>query len=347
MSTSDDATLTITGGKLSNGGGRYAGLDTLKAICAFLVVCIHAKTRLEIGEYISTIGRIAVPIFLMITGYFYHSSTKEKKQSQIVRVLRLYLVTQCIYIIYEVFLTVVIPTRAISKYFSLHNIALFVLCNETTPDSAHLWYLLSLFYVLNIAYWLDTRIKSKVKYFACVTLIMLSLILGVYSKAILGTAMPELVTRNFLFVGVPYFIIGEYIYDNRDKLERILKKHYSKIAMIAILLLVSTLFEHLIVLKIWKNTEGIIYLTTPLLAMCIFVCFLFSDIQESIISKIGKDCSSTIYVAHLMIYEVSSMVCNRIGLINCFLVGAPIIVFISSLLYACTWNKIKQCFAKR
>ena len=155
--------------------------------------------------------------------------------------------------------------------------------------------------------------------------------------------MPELVTRNYLFVGFPYFVIGEYVFDNRKEIETVLKTHYKIIAMATVLLMGATLCEHLIVSRLWINFEGTIYITTPLLATCIFVCFLFSDMQESIVSKIGKEYSSTIYVSHLMIYEVSSMVCNSLGLAPIFSIGAPIVVFILALLYSSTWNKIKHC----
>ena len=332
---------------VSNSGGgrtvRHVGLDTLKAICAFLVVCIHAKTNLIIGEYIIVIGRTAVPIFLMITGYFYHLSSETQKKFQIAHIFRLYLIAQSIYILYEILLAVVIPARKISDYLSWNRISLFFLVNETTPDSAHLWYLLALIYVLGFAYWFDRKIKIKIKYAICIILIIMSFIFGIYSNAIFGVVMPELVTRNYLFVGFPYFIIGEYVFDNRKAIETVLKTHYKLVAMITVLLMGATLCEHLIVSRFWINCEGNIYITTPLLAISIFVYFLFSDMQESIVSKIGEKNSGTIYVSHLMIYEVSSMVCNNLGLARVFSIGAPIMVFLLALLYSSTWNKVKHC----
>ncbi|UEA30492.1 hypothetical protein LK422_03580 [Blautia massiliensis (ex Durand et al. 2017)] len=43
----------------------------MKAICAFLIVCIHAPFPGKFGAYFTTLTRVAVPIFFMITGYFY------------------------------------------------------------------------------------------------------------------------------------------------------------------------------------------------------------------------------------------------------------------------------------
>ena len=60
---------------------RFNGLDILKAICAFLVVFIHVPIQGFMKEYLVALCRIAVPIFFMITGYFWSNDlNKQKKQ---------------------------------------------------------------------------------------------------------------------------------------------------------------------------------------------------------------------------------------------------------------------------
>lgn len=58
---------------------RNNNLDILKAISAFLVVCIHIKFPGKFGEYINIIAALAVPIFFMITGYYYENMKKKGK----------------------------------------------------------------------------------------------------------------------------------------------------------------------------------------------------------------------------------------------------------------------------
>ena len=54
---------------------RYDGLDLAKFLCAFLVVCTHVAYA---GKHIiSPMTRFSVPVFFMITGYFY-ASVREK-----------------------------------------------------------------------------------------------------------------------------------------------------------------------------------------------------------------------------------------------------------------------------
>lgn len=43
---------------------RDDSVDALKAVCAFLVICIHAPFPGTAGQYFNAICRIAVPIFL-------------------------------------------------------------------------------------------------------------------------------------------------------------------------------------------------------------------------------------------------------------------------------------------
>lgn len=75
--------VTKFGGKelTSNERSRVDSIDILKAICAFLIVCIHVPFPGNIGEYVTTLARIAVPIFFMITGYFYSGVVKKRSWS--------------------------------------------------------------------------------------------------------------------------------------------------------------------------------------------------------------------------------------------------------------------------
>lgn len=59
------------------GGGthRYNSLDVLKVLCAFFIVCIHAPFPGTWGGYFTSITRIAVPIFFMISGFFWKAES--------------------------------------------------------------------------------------------------------------------------------------------------------------------------------------------------------------------------------------------------------------------------------
>lgn len=69
---------------------RRAGyVDILKALCAFLVVCIHAPFPGIVGDYFTALSRVAVPIFFMITGYYYAYTVKQNKSiNQIIKIFK-------------------------------------------------------------------------------------------------------------------------------------------------------------------------------------------------------------------------------------------------------------------
>ena len=58
-------------------GSRLPNLDVLKAIAALLVVFIHTGY----DTYVVAICRIAVPIFLLISGYFYPTGRHKIKHT--------------------------------------------------------------------------------------------------------------------------------------------------------------------------------------------------------------------------------------------------------------------------
>lgn len=45
---------------------RADNIDILKAICAFLIICIHVPFPGTVGAYFTALTRIAVPVFFMI-----------------------------------------------------------------------------------------------------------------------------------------------------------------------------------------------------------------------------------------------------------------------------------------
>ena len=108
---------------------RNLKIDQLKCLSAFLVIYVHCSPTGTIGENISAIARIAVPIFFIITGYFYEfSNQREKKQSQIKNIFVLCIIANFLYLIWTLlFASLNYPTYPSSDdtyrkthLFSLH-----------------------------------------------------------------------------------------------------------------------------------------------------------------------------------------------------------------------------------
>ena len=81
---------------------RADNIDVLKAICAFLIVCIHVPFPGVAGEYFTALTRIAVPIFFMITGYFYSDVIdRHREVIQIKKIFRLLIEANLLYLLWE------------------------------------------------------------------------------------------------------------------------------------------------------------------------------------------------------------------------------------------------------
>lgn len=58
---------------------RNYSIDILKALAALLVICIHTGYPSVIGDYVVALCRIAVPLFLLISGYYYQNVINKKE----------------------------------------------------------------------------------------------------------------------------------------------------------------------------------------------------------------------------------------------------------------------------
>ena len=206
--------------EISWGVQRYYSLDKLKTICSFLIVCIHAPFPGTIGEYIRAISRIAVPIFFMISGFFWDP---EKSSRQIKKLFGLMISANLLYFLFDI-VRAFVNHKFISYLgltFTTKTLIKFLLLNES-PFAPHLWYLGAVLYV-QIVFRLLSRTRRFWKVLCCITplLLVADLIFGKYSLVLLHREFPYICLRNWFFVGIPYFSIGVLI---RCNTQEIMKK---------------------------------------------------------------------------------------------------------------------------
>lgn len=197
---------------------RTEGLDILKFLCAFFVVCIHCPFPGSFGAYFTSITRIAVPIFFMITGFFYMNSVNRNRELlQIKKMAVLIVTSNLLYAIWKSLLAV-LSDDGVSLYWkstlTIKNIVKLILLNDS-PFNSHLWYLSAILYVLIIVYFLRRMKLERILYIITPLLLIGDLAMGKYSLLIFGREFPYILVRNFLFVGIPYFTIGKLLYDHK------------------------------------------------------------------------------------------------------------------------------------
>ena len=178
---------------------RYAGLDILKTICAFLVVAIHARFPGDFGSYTVAVARVAVPVFLMITGFFYKGTQERgREKKQIVKILKLVVWSSVIFFVMLLGFNAAAGKAGqyIRETFTLKKLYEFVVFNASM-FSDHLWYLGAILYVLLIVWGLFKAFPNgakKILYIVTPLLLAGDLLLGKYSLVFFNREFPYLCT---------------------------------------------------------------------------------------------------------------------------------------------------------
>lgn len=279
---------------------RNYGLDLLKTVCAFFIICIHASFPGLAGDIFTPLTRIAVPLFFMITG-FYYSRTKErqKEKKQISKIFKLFISANILYLFWSLAITLISGesiTMFISNSFSVKSILQFVLFNES-PFGAHLWYLGAILYVLIIIFLFEKKWHRQKLYPLIPVLLLFDLVLGKYSLLLFGQSVPYFLIRNFLFVGLPYFLIGDMLNTRNIKIKP------KNSLLLSIVFIITTLTERFLLGYFNVNAVRDHYISTTLLAMSVFLLAVHFDKKRNKkiydgLCYIGANLSSDIYILH-------------------------------------------------
>lgn len=267
--------------------GRNLSIDVLKIILAFFVVFLHMnflKETYPVLSYILVNGlfRIAVPVFLVITGfYFFHIDSAKKLKKWLFRTFLLYAIWMLIYVSYwkdneQVWLTII---------FGYH----------------HLWYLIGTFFSGLILYFLRNQ-NSNLLLTLSIFLFLSGYVVQVSGNLhYLNTKSDSLLNdyllyRNFLFVCFSFLTIGFLI--NKHRIDISTYKNSYLLVILSILGVIAEAFF---------NYNYISSESTDILFSLIFASpLLFLYCQKIYIkttSKVLASLSTAIYVVHPLIMK--------------------------------------------
>ena len=202
---------------------RLHNIDSLKFLCAVLVIFLHVRTPYQ--EYILPLTRCAVPCFLIISGYLIYSVDRMKLESHLKRsmgkMFRIFVWSTLL------FAAVKFLFAFKSNDFSFLNLSAlgkFILLNDN-PFGFHLWYIGAYLYALAIVYFSLKCNKLRYIYWSVPFLLLLDLCLGKYSLVLWHKEFPYIWVRNFLCVGIPYFSIGMLLKQWEEQISDIRRLH--------------------------------------------------------------------------------------------------------------------------
>ena len=319
---------------------RADNIDILKAICAFLIVCIHVPFPGKVGAYFTALTRVAVPVFFMITGYFYSDTVAQHKENrQIRKILCLVIEANMIFFIWNITLGI-LRRESITSYmqsiFTGKSILKFLVLNES-PLAGHLWYLGAILYVLVIVLLMDKFNCRKILYYLIPILLIADLTFGKYSLLIFYREFPYILVRNFLCVGIPFFCIGNLIREKRcsEKWNR------KMLQVLIVVFTITSLAERFALVNAGLNATRDHYLSTIFLAICLFVYTLKSNWHNKELAVIGRKYSTWLYIIHPIFITAFSMVVGKLGIKSIYRYVAPIVVYCATLVFLIIIQKVK------
>lgn len=316
-------------------------LDLIKLLCAYLVIFIHIPFPNEMGSIITSVARIAVPLFFISAGYFSYNINTEKITNRIKYLIKLFIISYIIYFLYSYFSYCISTTSNfiifINKTFSLNNIILFLLFNNVSVSS-HLWFLPALVYCYLLHYLLDKKLHlQKIYPFLCSILFITGIVLSELFS-ILHINLHYICIRNFLIVGLPYFLLGTLINKYKINFSNNVTFYCIFIGVILTLLSSSLL-----------NTNLEIYTGSILGSLGLFMLSLNTNFKYNTHEQNYGKISTLIYIIHPLIIHLTD---DFIQLLNIkttifYAYFNPILICVLSTIIAVLINSFLDKISKR
>lgn len=316
-------------------------------IAAFFVVMIHNTGSFMYSD-INCLYRFAVPVFFIISGYFY-CVPKEKKKARIKKIFILTMVTNIAFFLF--YMVVSLKDAGIVNYlaktFTIENTLKFVFLNAS-PFSEHLWFLSALLYCMIIDYFLSEFLtkRKKLCIVLIVALLLCDLIFGKYSLLLFNTEFDIVYLRNFIFVGIPYFYIGKLF--NSVDVNKIRINNIS-LMLLMVLFCATTMLEKHTLMYFNLDATREQFLSTTLFSIAIFMLVLKNPLENTgrllgYIAYSGRKYSLAIYVIHPVLIFAGNFVVKHLGttLNTVYSFVSGLVLFFASWVIAIVYYRLKD-----
>lgn len=313
---------------------RLHNIDSLKFLCAVLVIFLHVHTPYQ--EYILPPTRCAVPCFLIISGYLIYTEDKTRLEGHLKRSIgKIFQILVWSTLVFAAVKFLFAFKNNDFSFLNLKTLGKFILLNEN-PFGFHLWYIGAYLYALIIVYFSVKSNKLKYIWWSVPILLMLDLCLGKYSLVLWHKEFPFILVRNFLCVGLPYFSIGMLL--KRWK-EPILDFKYLQILAMGgvILFSLTSLLENRLLIELQANATRDHYVSSTFSAVSLFILFLsITQAKTNTLSVLGEKDSLYIYIFHPLFMTFFSTVNKYLPNLwqEIYLYLAPVIILVATIIFS-------------
>lgn len=306
--------------------GRQSSLDVLKCVAAFFVVCIHYG----VGT-MSPAVRCAVPLFFVITGYYYPMLVERGQFWRHFRkVLAMAVWATLLYAAYAVYSQ--LRQGALGEWasatFSLRHVAKAMVLGQSL-FGFHLWYFHALAYDLLLMHYADKwGLTRHLRWIAL-------LLLLAFCAANFTPWFPHF--RNWLFMGLPCMMAGRWIREGKDWAYAFLADS-RRCWLYAAAAFALVCAEWVLDFRMFGQWHREMYVFTLPLVLTAFHWALRHPRcgEGGILAWIGRRHSARIYIFHVLVAQLLSHVLPPGLPFRAILF--PLAVFASSLLASVAWG---------
>jgi len=230
---------------------NYSGIDYFRFAASLLIIAIHTSpfaSFSETGDFILTrvVARVAVPFFLMTSGFFLISRYAYDNS-------KLWAFVKKTGIIYVAAIVIYIPVNIYNSYFRMDNLLPNIIKDIVFDGTLyHLWYLPAAIVGAVIAWYLVRKFKYQTALIVTAALYFIGLFgdsyYGLSEKIGVLKGLYNLIfqisdhTRNGIFFAPIFFVLGGLIADNRRKIE--FKKSICGFSISLALMFIEALILH-------------------------------------------------------------------------------------------------------
>lgn len=276
---------------------RNSGFDAIKGLACIAVVFMHCEFPGAFGTVIQCLTRWSVPLFFAVAGYFFRKETMVECIRKAKRIGKITLCAVMLYIPIGIILHLMmgdLPVYILEE-FTLFNLASFFIFNSPVFVNGHLWFLFALIYTyLTVAVLLRMNLLRYRKVICC--LLLCAHFLLAYGMFLIGRELPGGAYRNFLFEGLPFFLMGNIVH--RNELDGKEVRLHSAMLLILTGLFLSLAERALLGRDFSVHTGSVIILGGLLLLASNHDILVW----PKMLAKIGEKYSLYIYVIHPAIY---------------------------------------------
>lgn len=346
----------------------------VKLLACFAVITIHVRFPGDFGNYCFALARFAVPFFFAVSGRFLLTAEKKSSEGEnafvrrrslraLSRICRITVITYSVYLAFS-FIYHMVQGISATEWFSskfnpgeafnfiFFNSGRFIYDSSYTFD--HLWFLFALIYVYALIFVFAPVLRKWYKG------LIIILIFFLFFGEALQTYYPIrpfginintwFVMRNWLFVGMPFVLIGilfsDYVMAKKKSVGVSglvgLMHGWRKRGLIALAAgIVSTVIEY----RIWGTKE--VYVGSLIIAVSLLFLSESGLSGGKFIWKLGKAVSNEVYYYHVLALSLTDIFLGRFFVSDLLLWIKPFYIMLICIVFILGGKKALNIFGEQ